>query len=106
MVKNTQLANRFLETETWREETLSSLSPVSPPVTYEDIIKTTGKDNIMKELSSTIDTGFTEMKPEPYWRVRETLRIDGGVIFMSDRITVPEQLRAQVLNILHSPPPP
>ena len=53
-----------LETETWPEETLSSSAPIPPPVTYEDILMTTGKDNTMKELFSTIDMGFPESKPE------------------------------------------
>ena len=77
-----------LETNTWPEETLSGLASNSPPVTYEDVVIHTDKDNIMKELFHTIDNGFPEEKTElpkhlqPYWRVREMLRTDKGVIFM------------------------
>ena len=66
------------------------------------------RDNIMRELSRTIETGFPDTKAElpkdlqPYWRVREMLNVDKGIVFMGNRIAVPEALRNRILNTLRS----
>ena len=53
-----------LDTNSWPEKTLTSSAQSPPPVTYEDIVLTTDKANIMKELISTIDIGFPETDNE------------------------------------------
>ena len=98
-----------IETEiTWPDEALSKLAPSSPPISYQDVISATNDDDTMQELSKKIETGFPDTRAEmprhlqPYWRVREMLDINDGVILMGDRIVVPELLRARVLDTLHS----
>ena len=62
----------------------------------------------MRDLTNTIETSFPETKAElprdlqPYWRVREILSENEGVIFMGSRIVVPEVLRNRVLETLHT----
>ena len=81
------------EEKPWPEETLSLRDLQCPPISYPDVISATQKDDTMKELSNTIETGFPDTRAElprqPYWRVREMLSVKNGVVFMGDRIVVP-----------------
>ena len=51
---------------------------------------------------------FPETKTElqtdvqPYWRVKDMLSEYNGVIYMGDRVVVPAELRASVLETLHA----
>ena len=96
------------EENTWHEESLSGLKMQSPPISYNDVALATQSDKVMNDLAKTIENGFPRARVDlpkhlqPYWRVREMLSVNDGVIFMGDRIVVPDHLIARVLDTLHS----
>ena len=57
---------------------------------------------------SKVEKGFPETKTEleqeiePYWRVKDMLTVYEGVIYMGDRVVVPEELRSRTLDTLHA----
>ena len=59
-------------------------------------------------LMNKIEKGFPESKTEleleiqPYWRVKDMLSTYNGVIYMGDRVVVPEELRSRTLDTLHA----
>ena len=59
-------------------------------------------------LMNKIEKGFPETKTEleleiqPYWRVKDMLSTYNGVIYMGDRVVVPEELRSRTLDTLHA----
>ena len=96
------------EETSWPDETVSRLDLHCPPISYQDVFSATRSDATMKELAKAIETGFPDTRAElprhlqPYWRVREMLSVSNGLIYMGDRIVVPELLIARVLDTLHS----
>ena len=75
-----------------------------PPVTASDLVMATDGDKDLAKLRCYIHGGFPETKPQmpasiqPYWRVRDMLTEHGGVVYMADRMVVPESLRERVLS--------
>jgi hypothetical protein len=59
-------------------------------------------------LMNKIEKGFPETKAEleqeiqPYWRVKDMLTVYEGMIYMGDRVVVPEELRSRTLDTLHA----
>ena len=57
---------------------------------------------------SKVEKGLPETKTEleqeiePYWRVKDMLTVYEGVIYMGDRVVVPEELRSRTLDTLHA----
>jgi hypothetical protein len=92
----------------WSDDTLCSLSGSQPPVTQKDILSTTTTDKVLTMLMAKIEKGFPETKAEleqeiqPYWRVKDMLSACNGVIYMGDRVVVPEELRIRTLDTLHA----
>merc|ERR1711888_443926 len=79
-----------------------------PPVTPTDIVMATDKDANMTKLKFFIHKGFpgtkSELQPsiQPYWRVRDMLTEYDGIIYMGDRIVIPDMIKGRVLSSLHS----
>ena len=69
---------------------------------------TTSSDKTLSLLKKHIVEGFPEMKAElqidlqPYWRVKDMLTVYTGVIYMGERVVVPEELRNRTLDALHA----
>ena len=91
----------------WPEEALYQLKGVNPPVNNQAVVTSTASDKTLQSLSKMILTGFPDTKPElpkelqPYWRVRDALTTYDGLVYMGNRIVVPEQLRVEILETLH-----
>ena len=90
----------------WSDDTLCSLTGSKPPVTHKDILSTTNTDKVLTALMTKTEKGFPETKAEleiqPYWRVKDMLSAYNGVIYMGDRVVVPEEPRSRTLNTLHT----
>jgi hypothetical protein len=71
-------------------------------------MSTTATDKVLTVLKTNIEKRFPETKAEPqpdiqpYWRVKDMLTEYEGVIYMGDRVVVPEQLRSRALDTLHA----
>ena len=72
----------------WSDDTLCTLTGSQPPVTT---------DKVLTVLKTKIEKGFpmTKAELEPdiqlYWRVKDMLTVYEGVIYMGDRVVVPEE---------------
>ena len=92
----------------WSEDTLCTMTGSQPPVIQKDILSTTASDKTLTQLRTFILKGFPETKSElphdlqPYWRTRDMLTEYEGVIYMGDRVVVPEALRSRTLETLHA----
>ena len=102
------LADKENQASDWEEHSLCTLNTPHPPVTPTDIVMATDKDADMTQLRVLIHKGFPESKSEiqpsiqPYWRVRDMLTEHGCIIYMGDRIVIPDMIRGRVLSSLHS----
>jgi hypothetical protein len=90
----------------WSDDTLCSLTGSKPPVTHKDILSTTNTDKVLTALMTKTEKGFPETKAEleiqPYWRVKDMLSAYNGVIYMGDRMGMPEEHRSRTLDTLHA----
>ena len=92
----------------WSEDSLCAMTGSQPPVTQREILAATTTDKSLTRLKSHILQGFPETRAElptdlqPYWVVRDMLTEYEGVIYMGDRVVVPEELRARTLDTLHA----
>jgi hypothetical protein len=72
------------------------------------VLSTTSTDKVLTTLLTRIKKGFpetkTELEPEvqPFWRVKDMLSTYKGIIYMGDRVVVPEELRDRTLDTLHA----
>ncbi|EYC13329.1 hypothetical protein Y032_0044g925 [Ancylostoma ceylanicum] len=76
------------------------------PVTAETIRKHTEKSVMLRKLKSFIDSGRWPKVVKGAWKHfhnrRESLSLVQGCVMLSDRVVVPETLRAVVLKELHT----
>ena len=85
----------------WSEDSLCTMTGSQPPVTEREIMDTTSTDKTLSKLKTHIEEGFPETKAElkvdiqPYWRVKDMLSVYEGIIYMGDRVVVPEEIRSQ-----------
>jgi hypothetical protein len=92
----------------WSDNTLCSLTGSQPPVTKNDVLSTTSTDKVLTILLTKIEKCFPETKTElelevqPYWRLKDMLSTYKGIIYMGDRVVVPEELRDRTLDTLHA----
>ena len=85
---------------------LSNLQSIKS-VTWEKIQEATFSDPIMMELLNTVQEGFSYNRKLPahlsqFAKVKQFLTTVDGVVLYKDRIVIPPQLRADVLDNLHS----
>jgi hypothetical protein len=77
-------------------------------VTWERVRDESQADSWMKKLIKLVQEGFpnerSEIDPEhsEYWRHRESLYVQDGVLMYNDRVVVPHSLRKETLIALHS----
>ena len=89
------------------DDTICSMTGSQPPITEQEIVDTTSSDKTLAQLKRHINEGFPDTKAElqndlqPYWRVKDMLSVYGNVIYMGDRVVVPEELRKRTLETLH-----
>jgi hypothetical protein len=81
-------------------EAMSSLS-------WQVLADETHEDHNMQALLETVRKGFTEddrhlPHASEYWRYREALYEQDGVVLYDDRVVVPPALRQHFLNLLHA----
>ena len=69
--------------------------------------KSTAQDNQLTRLSRYINTGFPFDKKnlltdfQEFWNYRDTLSIENGLITCGNRIIVPKEMRAEMLQYIH-----
>ena len=77
-------------------------------VTLSDLSSCAKNDGKYCKLIATISNGFPstrqQLDPElrEYWEVRSRLSVNKGIVFLDDRTVIPNKLRNQILDNLHS----
>ena len=77
-------------------------------VTLSDLSTCAKNDDNYCKLIATILKGFpsTRQQLDPvlreYWEVRSRLSVNKGIVFLDDRTVMPNKLRNQILDTLHS----
>ena len=95
-----------MELETWVEQCVAA--NLVGPVTWEQVRDAVQVDSLMQLLSSQVSDGFPPEKKllreelKMFWQFRDHLSQVDGVPLYKGRVVVPEQLRAAVLDVLHS----
>ncbi|KAJ1528979.1 hypothetical protein ONE63_007346 [Megalurothrips usitatus] len=67
-----------------------------------------GKDLVIRDVMTWVNEGWPSVVPPeaaPYFQKRNSLSIHRGCLLQSDRVVVPESLRAQVLELVHAAHP-
>lgn len=75
------------------------------PLRYEDVMAETKKEDVLKKVATYLRVGWPQSVSEellPYFRRRDELHEEEGVILWGNRVIVPTRLRSAVLNELHS----
>ena len=73
----------------------------------DQLRKSTAQDNQLTRLSHYINIGFPCDKKnlpsdlQEFWNYRDTLSIENGLITCSNRIIVPKEMRAEMLQYIH-----
>ena len=68
----------------------------------------TNHDETLQTLKSTILIGWPETREQvpvairPYWNARDGLTVQDGIIYHSNRVVIPKQLRPEMLTRIHS----
>jgi hypothetical protein len=75
------------------------------PINFEDVKRETQKDPILKKLYCHVKYGWPNVNGNdellPYFRRKEDLTIEQGILMWGCRVVVPTQLRPQLLKELH-----
>ncbi|KAJ1526346.1 hypothetical protein ONE63_009495 [Megalurothrips usitatus] len=77
-------------------------------LTAESIAVESGKDPVIRDVMTWVNEGWPSVVPPeaaPYFQKRNSLSIHRGCLLQSDRVVVPESLRAQVLELVHAAHP-
>jgi hypothetical protein len=82
------------------------MSTFKPPITHNKITSMTASDKNLTKLGNYIEKGLPETVAElppnlqPYWRVMLTMY--EGLVYMGERVVVPEPSRQRMLDTLHA----
>ncbi|XP_062618583.1 uncharacterized protein K02A2.6-like [Saccostrea cucullata] len=93
--------------ELYIADTLSR-STGSDPAEEQEETSETKKDPVLMKLKDTVLQGWPTNRKDldselsPYWNFRDEISIVDSLLLKGDRIITPEQLRPQMLKILHS----
>jgi len=72
------------------------------PLDSQIVTKESSKDPVIAAAMRFCREGWPESRTDnPYWKVRESLTVTNGCLFLGSRLVIPERLREQVLDILH-----
>ena len=77
-------------------------------VSMAEIQQASSMDNHLQQLKSIIITGWPDSRDklhgdlQPYWSYRDELAVMDGIILKGKCITMPNSLREQVFNQLHT----
>ena len=77
-------------------------------VSWERVQEETAKDVKLKELVHALTRGFIPDEQDPakkfgeYWRIRDALYVQDGVIMHNNRVVIPLALKEEVLVALHA----
>ena len=77
-------------------------------ITWERIVAASATDDECRTLADLVQNGFPQSRNDlpstarVYWPMREQLYCLEGVIIKDNKILIPRQLRAEVLESLHS----
>ncbi|MEL6803706.1 MAG: RNase H-like domain-containing protein, partial [Bacteroidota bacterium] len=76
-------------------------------ITWEKVKLATCSDNEMQKLLDCVESGFPSCRSElpdnlhQWFKLREHLTTEDGVVLYKDRIVVPKLLRPEILSLLH-----
>lgn len=75
------------------------------PLCEQHIRDESEKDELIQEIIRLVKQGFPKLCSEnikPFQRVKNGLTVKNKILYLSNRIVVPEKLRAEVLKVLHA----
>ena len=78
------------------------------PERLEQLQRSTGQDDTLQTLRTTILTGWPMQKEEvpfkirEYWSYRDELTVHNGVLFKGSRVVIPQRLEPEVKSRIHS----
>ena len=87
---------------------MSRWMPYTECVSMAEIQQALSQDNHLQQLKSLIITGWLDSRDKlhvdlrPYWSYRDKLAVRDGIILKGRGIIMPNSLRQQVLNQLHT----
>lgn len=94
--------------EVWTyEEAVSRPWPISP-TTMDIVREETGKDGDMEKVKHYVNNGWPKYTADvphavkPYFHARHHLSSSQGLVLYSDRIVIPQNMRADILQKIHS----
>ncbi|GFO32907.1 Pol polyprotein [Plakobranchus ocellatus] len=74
----------------------------------QEIRKASESDETLKKVKHHIKTGWpsqrgtTEPKVQAFWNLRHNLHVENNIVFFENRMIIPEALRQDILQKLHS----
>ena len=106
------LSRAFLQNVPAEQEEFEMINAVNilpiRPERLEKLKAETKRDASLQELMRTVLDGWPEDKSilplslTPYFSFKDELTVQDGLIFKGDRVLVPQSLRSEMLNALHS----
>jgi hypothetical protein len=97
--------DEFLYIKEIHEVTLKSHPMTKNKVT--EFQEATSKDNVLKIVKSFVEQGWPKDKKKiqdnvkHYFKIRNDLALEDGILFLNDKLVVPNELRMQMLKLLH-----
>ena len=89
-------------------ETIRNISMINfSAKNKQNIVQETLKDPILNTVKEVVHNGWPDSIKElqqdirPYWSYREELAIEGGVLFKSRQVIIPQSMREDILMLLH-----
>ncbi|XP_073251790.1 uncharacterized protein [Porites lutea] len=105
----TQKSEESFQVFSLKLETLDPMLALKiTPERLEQLQRSTGQDDTLQTLKTTILTGWPMQKEEvplkirEYWSYREELAVHNGVLFKGSRVVIPQLLRPEVKSRIHS----
>jgi hypothetical protein len=79
-------------------------STVIPAITLQKLREATIADPVLRNVRKHMDAGWPRRNPDglnAYWSRRDHLLTDDDILFINDRVVVPESMQSEMLQLLH-----
>ena len=93
--------------EGWMIYDIQTVTHTRSDTRLEEFHRNTANDPELQALTAVIIGGWptssksVEAQLRPYWSVRDRLSVLDGLVFMGERLVVPQTMREYVLDIIH-----